>query len=46
MTWVDSLESTARVVVATVLGYAALVTFLRIIGKRTPTKLNAFDLAK
>src|SRR5918994_214814 len=34
----------ARVVVVGTLAYAALVLFLRISGKRTLTKLNAFDL--
>ncbi len=32
-----------HVTVATILAYAALVGFLRISGKRTLSKLNAFD---
>ena len=36
--------SLLRVVVASVVGYAALVTCLRISGKRTLSKMNAFDL--
>lgn len=36
--------SLGRVIVVGVLGYAALVLILRISGKRTLTKLNAFDL--
>lgn len=33
-----------RVVTAAIMGYAALLVFLRISGKRTLSKLNAFDL--
>ncbi|MFH1340236.1 MAG: hypothetical protein ABIL01_03330 [Pseudomonadota bacterium] len=33
-----------RIIAAGTLAYAALVLFLRISGKRTLTKLNAFDL--
>ena len=39
----DSWAGLARVVVAGTLAYAALVLFLRVSGKRTLTKLNAFD---
>ncbi len=37
-------ESQRRVIVVGTLAYVALVLFLRISGKRTLTKLNAFDL--
>lgn len=40
----DSWAVVLRVVVVGVLAYASLVLFLRISGKRTLTKLNAFDL--
>jgi len=40
----ESLASLGRVVVIGVLAYAALITILRISGKRTLAKLNAFDL--
>jgi uncharacterized membrane protein YcaP (DUF421 family) len=40
----DSWAGLGRVVVTGVLGYAAMVVLLRISGKRTLTKLNAFDL--
>lgn len=40
----DDLRGLIRVVIASIAGYAALVAFLRISGKRTLTKLNAFDL--
>ena len=39
----DTWESLARTLVIGVLAYAALVLFLRISGKRTLSKLNAFD---
>lgn len=39
-TWYD----TWRVAVATVAAYATLILFLRVSGKRTLAKLNAFDL--
>lgn len=42
--WFDSWESLARVVFGGAAGYAALVLLLRISGKRTLSKLNAFDL--
>lgn len=40
----DSWASTGRVIVVGVLAYAALVMMLRISGKRTLSKMNAFDL--
>lgn len=40
----DSIEGLLRVLLAGVLAYAALVTFLRVSGKRTLSKMNAFDL--
>ena len=40
----DSWASTGRVIVVGVLAYAALVMMLRISGKRTLSKINAFDL--
>lgn len=40
----DSWIGLGRVVVTGVLGYAAMVVLLRMSGKRTLTKLNAFDL--
>lgn len=40
----DSWYHTWRVVVAAIVGYVALVAFLRFSGKRTLAKLNAFDL--
>jgi len=40
----DSWISVGRVLVVGVLGYGALVLTLRAAGKRTLTKLNAFDL--
>lgn len=39
----DSWDSLFRTVVITVLAYAGMVFFLRISGKRTLTKMNAFD---
>lgn len=42
--WFDSWASMARVVFGGVLAYAALVFLLRLSGKRTLSKLNAFDL--
>lgn len=44
MTWFDSWDSVARVAVTAVMAYAALLVFLRLSGKRTLSKLNAFDL--
>lgn len=40
----DSWHGLARVVIVGVLGYTALVLLLRVSGKRTLSKLNAFDL--
>ncbi len=40
----DSLAGLGRVLVVGTLAYAALILLLRISGKRTLTKLNAFDL--
>lgn len=39
----DSWESMARTAILTVLAYAAMVFLLRVSGKRTLTKMNAFD---
>ena len=44
MTWFDSWNSVGRVAVTAVMSYAALLLFLRLSGKRTLSKLNAFDL--
>ena len=44
MTWFDSWSSMVRVVLTAVMAYAALLFFLRLSGKRTLSKLNAFDL--
>lgn len=41
--WFDSWESILRIVVHGSLGYIALVFLLRISGKRTLSKMNAFD---
>jgi uncharacterized membrane protein YcaP (DUF421 family) len=40
----DSWTGLGRVLIVGTLAYAALVLLLRISGKRTLTKLNAFDL--
>lgn len=40
----DSWGSMLRTLVVGVLAYVALIVFLRVSGKRTLTKLNAFDL--
>ena len=40
----DNWTSLLRIVLVGVLAYAALVAFLRISGKRTLSKMNAFDL--
>ncbi len=40
----DGWEGPARILVIAPIAYAALVVFLRVAGKRTLTKLNAFDL--
>lgn len=39
----DSWESIARIAINTTLAYAAIVLILRISGKRTLSKMNAFD---
>lgn len=39
----DSWESFARITINTILAYAAIVVMLRISGKRTLSKMNAFD---
>jgi uncharacterized membrane protein YcaP (DUF421 family) len=40
----DSWQGIGRVIVVGTLAYAALIAILRISGKRTLTKMNAFDL--
>src|SRR5689334_25417781 len=40
----DSWQGLVRVVIVGALAYAALVSFLRISGKRTLSKMDAFDL--
>lgn len=42
--WFAGWESLGRTVLSCVIGYAALVLLLRISGKRTVSKMNAFDL--
>lgn len=42
--WFDDWESLQQIVVKAVVGFAALVFLLRLVGKRSVTKLNAFDL--
>ncbi len=42
--WFDSWGGLARVAVVGVCAYAALILFLRMSGKRTLAKMNAFDL--
>ena len=42
--WFDNWQGIARVVVIGLSAYAALIALLRISGKRTLSKLNAFDL--
>jgi uncharacterized membrane protein YcaP (DUF421 family) len=39
----DSWESVGRIVIISILAYATLVIMLRISGKRTLSKMNAFD---
>ncbi|WP_154858720.1 DUF421 domain-containing protein [Cyclobacterium xiamenense] len=41
--WFDNWESLIRTICLTTLGYAAMVLILRISGKRTLSKMNAFD---
>lgn len=40
----DTWQSTIRTIVLTVLAYAVMIFFLRVSGKRTLTKMNAFDM--
>ncbi|PZO51194.1 MAG: DUF421 domain-containing protein [Alphaproteobacteria bacterium] len=40
----DGWEGLARILIVAPIAYVALVAFLRVSGKRTLTKLNAFDL--
>ena len=40
----DSVTGLLRILFVGIVAYAALVTFLRISGKRTLSKMNAFDL--
>lgn len=42
--WFESWSAMGRTIIAGVVAYAALVMFLRISGKRTLAKMNAFDL--
>ncbi len=42
--WFDGWQGIARMVVTGLSAYAALIALLRISGKRTLSKLNAFDL--
>ena len=39
----DSWESTGRIIIIALLAYAALIVMLRVSGKRTLSKMNAFD---
>lgn len=39
----DSWESSVRILIITVLAYAVLIVMLRVSGKRTLSKMNAFD---
>lgn len=41
--WFDSWDSIIRIICITPLAYFAMVLFLRISGKRTLSKMNAFD---
>ena len=42
--WFDSWASIGRTIISGAVAYAALIVFLRISGKRTLAKMNAFDL--
>lgn len=42
--WFDDWESLQQIIIKAVVGFAALVFLLRLVGKRSVTKLNAFDL--
>jgi len=44
MWWFDGWDGVARVVAVGIAAYASLVALLRVTGKRTLSKLNAFDL--
>ena len=44
MTWFESWSSLGRVALTGIIAYAVLVLFLRLVGKRALSKLNAFDL--
>ncbi|MPR32270.1 DUF421 domain-containing protein [Salmonirosea aquatica] len=39
----DSWESVIRIIIITILAYATLIVMLRVSGKRTLSKMNAFD---
>ncbi|MEH6682369.1 MAG: YetF domain-containing protein [Sediminicola sp.] len=41
--WFDNWESIVRTICLTILGYCAMVVLLRVSGKRTLSKMNAFD---
>lgn len=41
--WFDSWDSITRTVIITILAYIAMVFVLRVSGKRTLSKMNAFD---
>ncbi|MFZ0014826.1 MAG: YetF domain-containing protein [Acidimicrobiia bacterium] len=41
--WFDNWSSVLRIVVVGTLGYIALISLLRVSGKRTLSKMNAFD---
>jgi uncharacterized membrane protein YcaP (DUF421 family) len=41
--WFESWESIVRTICLTFLGYCAMIVFLRVSGKRTLSKMNAFD---
>lgn len=41
--WFDGWQSLLRIVVLGTLGYIALIALLRVSGKRTLSKMNAFD---
>lgn len=41
--WFDNWESLVRTIILTITGYGAMVLILRVSGKRTLSKMNAFD---
>lgn len=41
--WFDSWSDIINVVISAIVGFSALVLFLRLAGKRTLSKMNAFD---